>query len=180
MVGEYTKEDGKFLLKLARESILEEFSKNKPKIPEGKQFKQARGVFVTLTKEGELRGCIGFPLPQYSVAEGIYLAAKSAAFEDTRFIPVKEEELEDIKIEISILTLPQDCKPQGIKVGEDGIICHYVGYSGLLLPQVATENKMDRIKFLECLCNKASLPKDAWQKPGFKLQKFQAEIFDED
>jgi hypothetical protein len=179
MIGEYTNEDGKVLLKLARESIDEEFSKIKPKLPEEKQFKQARGVFVTLTKNKQLRGCIGFPLPKYSIAEAIYLAAKSAAFEDPRFPPLKEKELEEIKIEISILTIPQDCKPNEIQIGKDGLICNYLGYSGLLLPQVAIEHKMDKFQFLECLCNKANLPKDAWQKSGFSLQKFQAQIFDE-
>lgn len=179
MVGEYSEEDGKTLLNLARKSIEEEFTKVKPELPTTKQFKQARGVFVTLKKNDDLRGCIGFPLPNYSVAEAIYQAAKSAAFQDPRFPPVKEEELEKIKIEISILTIPQKAEIKEITIGEDGLICSYHGYSGLLLPQVATENNFSKIKFLECLCNKASLPKDAWSKTGFELQRFQAQIFSE-
>ena len=180
MVGEYSKEDGKILLKLARESIEEEFSKEKPQMPKEKQFKQARGVFVTLKKDDELRGCIGFPFPNYSIAEAIYQAAKSAAFQDPRFPPLKEAELDETKIEISILTVPEEAEIKNIKMGEDGLICNYHGYSGLLLPQVATENNFSKVKFLECLCNKASLPKDTWSKPGFELKKFQAQIFSEE
>lgn len=179
MVGEYSKEDGSKLLKLARESIQEEFSKTPPKFPAGKQFKQARGIFCTLKKNNNLRGCIGFPLPSYPIAEAVYQAAKSAAFQDPRFPPLTEDELKEIKIELSILTLPQDTEIKEIKLGEDGLICDYHGYQGLLLPQVASENNFSKVKFLECLCNKASLPKDAWSKQGFKLQRFQAQIFSE-
>ena len=179
MIGEYSKEDGKLLLKLARESVQEEFSKVKPSFPKEKQFKQARGVFVTLKKQGELRGCIGFPMPSQPISEAIYQAAKSAAFQDPRFPPVEESELGEIKIEISILTLPQKTEIKDIKIGEDGLMCNYHGYSGLLLPQVASENNLSKVKFLECLCNKASLPKDAWSKEGFNLERFQAQIFSE-
>jgi hypothetical protein len=179
MIGEYSKEDGEKLLKLARESIEEEFTKKKPELPEGKQFKQARGVFVTLNKKGELRGCIGFPYPNYPIIEAVYKAAKSAAFSDPRFSPVKEGELKDIKIEISILTIPQECECKDVVVGKDGLMCNYIGYQGLLLPQVATEYKMNRIKFLEALCNKAGLPNDTWQNKNFKLWKFSCQIFSE-
>ena len=179
MIGEYSQEDGKKLLKLARESIEENFSGRKPEKLEGKQFKQARGVFVTLTKKGNLRGCIGFPYPSYPIVEAVYQAAKSAAFSDPRFPKLEEEELKDIKIEISILTIPQECEVKDVKIGRDGLICNFFGYQGLLLPQVATENKFDRIQFLECLCNKAGLPKDNWQNKNFKLYKFQCQIFQE-
>ena len=179
MIGEYSKEDGKKFVALARASIEEEFTKLKPEFPEGKQFRQARGVFVTLTREGELRGCIGFPMPVKSVSEAVYEAAKLAAFSDPRFSKLEEKELDKIKIEISILTNLQECKPEEIKVGRDGLMCSYVGYSGLLLPQVATENKMSRLEFLEAICGKAGLPRNTWQKGGFKLQKFQCEIFKE-
>jgi AmmeMemoRadiSam system protein A len=180
---EYSEEDGKKLIKLARESIEEEFTGKKPEDLKEKQFMQARGVFVTLNKKSgrgkELRGCIGFPYPNNSVAKAVYSAGKEAAFSDPRFPPLKEEELKDIEIEISILTIPQECDCKEVKVGEDGLMCNYLGYQGLLLPQVAVENKFDRIKFLECLCNKAGLPKDNWQNKNFKLWKFQCQIFQE-
>jgi len=179
MVGEYNKEEGARLLELARKSIQEEFSEEKPELPEGKKFRQARGVFVTLTREGELRGCIGFPYPIKSITEAVYEAAKSAAFSDPRFSSLTEGELKDIKIEISILTNPQETRAEEIKVGRDGLMCSYVGYSGLLLPQVATELGMNRLEFLEAICQKAGLPKDSWQKKGFKLMRFSCQIFSE-
>lgn len=179
MIGKYSEEDGRKLLQLARESIWEKFSGKKPEIPTGKQFNQARGVFVTIFKKGKLRGCVGFPYPEFSVADAIYRAAKEAAFSDFRFSSLEEKEISEIKIEISILTMPEDCEPKEVKVGEDGIMVNYLGYSGLLLPQVAVEYKMDRIKFLEALCSKASLPKDKWQDKNFKLKKFSCQIFKE-
>jgi AmmeMemoRadiSam system protein A len=179
-IGEYTKEDGKILLKLARESIEEEFTSAKPKMPEEKQFKQSRGVFVTLEKNGKLKGCIGFPFPIHPLYKGVYEAAKEAAFSDPRFAKLKQEELKDISIEISILTLPEEIKDiKEIQIGKDGLICNYFGYSGLLLPQVATEWKMNKIQFLEALCDKAGLPKDTWQNKNFHISRFQCQIFKE-
>ena len=177
---EYSKEEGEKLLKLARESINEEFGGKKPELPEGKKFKQARGVFVTLNKQGKLRGCIGFPYPNFSVGQAIYKAAKQAAFSDPRFRPLKQEELKEVEIEISVLSMPQECSEKDIKIGEDGLMCQCLGYSGLLLPQVATEYNMSRIEFIEALCEKAGLPKSTWQNRNFKLYKFQAEIFNEE
>jgi len=180
MPAEYTKSDGEKLLKLARESIEECFTKKKPVIPEGKQFKQARGVFVTLTEKGKLRGCIGFPHPEKSVSEAVAEAAKLSAFCDNRFIPIEKDKLKDIKIEISILTNLEPVKNlKDIRVGKDGLMCNYLGYSGLLLPQVATEHNLNKIQFLEALCEKAGLPKDTWQNKNFKLYKFQCQIFEE-
>lgn len=179
MIGEYSKEDGIRLLKLARDSISEEFSKAKVELPEGKQFKQLRGVFVTLTKNKELRGCIGFPMPIKPISEAVYEAAKESAFSDPRFSPLQEKELDKIKIEISILTNPVETQAEKVKIGRDGLIASYVGYSGLLLPQVAVEWKMSRLQFLEAVCQKAGLPKDTWEKPGFKLMSFQCQIFSE-
>jgi len=179
MIGKYDKEDGKKLIKLAREAIESEFDNKEIKMPEEKQFMQARGVFVTLTKNKQLRGCIGFPEAIMSLNEAVMQAAKSAAFSDPRFPQLRKEELKDIKIEISILTPAFECKPEEVKIGEDGLICEFLGYSGLLLPQVATEHHMNRIQFLECLCNKAGLPNDTWQNKNFKLKRFQAQIFKE-
>ena len=179
---EYTEEDGIALLNLARQSISSHFNKEKPIVLEGKQFKQARGVFVTITKLGELRGCIGFPYPNMPIQEAVIEAAKAAAFQDPRFSPLHEKELKEIKIEISILTYPQqiETKIKNIEIGKDGLMCEFIGYSGLLLPQVATEYNFSPIQFLECLCQKAGIPKDSWQNSNFKLQKFQCQIFKED
>ena len=205
MLGEYTKEDGKKLLLLARESIEEEFTGKKPEKLKEKQFKQARGVFVTLTEKGKLRGCVGFPYPNvrnahkirisehpenptnkqegfldFPVNEAVYKAAKEAAFSDFRFTRLKEEEMKNIEIEISILTYPEECEVKDVKVGKDGLMCNYLGYQGLLLPQVAVENNMNKHEFLECLCMKAGLNTDKWKDTNFKLLRFQCQIFSEE
>ena len=180
-IGEYTNEQGKELIGLARKSIESYFSKEKIELPSNKEYRQLRGVFVTLNKKGRLRGCVGFPNPVYSIAEAVVRAAIAAAFEDARFPRIKEEELKEIHIELSVLTPPQPVKDlKDIIVGKDGLICSYLGYQGLLLPQVAVEHKMNRIEFLEAVCEKAGIPGDSWQKPRTRFQKFQAQIFREE
>lgn len=177
MFGRYNLEDAEKLIRFARESIREKFTGIKPEMPQDKQFRQLRGVFVTLTEQGRLRGCIGFLTPVIPLAEAVKEAAKSAAFSDPRFSRIEEKELDNVKIEISILTNPIGCRPEEIKIGRDGLACEYLGYSGLLLPQVAIEHKLSRLEFLEAVCQKSCLPKDSWQKSGFKLKRFQAQIF---
>lgn len=179
-LGKYTEDDGKRLIRLARESIEAEFNHKQPEKLEEKQFRQLRGVFVTLTKNSELRGCIGFPEAIMPINKAVVEAAKAAAFSDSRFLPVQENELADIKIEISILTEMQEMKDKkDIKIGTDGLVIKFLGYSGLLLPQVATEWKMSKLQFLEAIAKKAGLPKDAWMEKNAKLFKFQAQIFTE-
>ncbi len=201
----YTIENAKELVSLARRAIESEFDKSidvsipdtdqkcdfvlSPKnlnefksFCDKKEYRQARGVFVTLNSypSKRLRGCIGYPYPDMAIGEALVKAARSAAFSDSRFKTLTKEELEKTVIEISILTMPQICKNASeVVVGKDGLICEYVGYSGLLLPQVAVEHRLDRIGFIECLCNKAGLPNDAWQKKEFRLFTFQAQVFSE-
>ncbi len=169
------------LIKLARQAIASELSGGKIRIPDDKIFKEKRGVFVTLTIGKKLRGCIGFPYPLLPLGEAIVKAAKSAAFSDPRFPPLNKQEFSDIKVEISILSVPERVKTslEEIKIGEDGLMCEYQGFGGLLLPQVAVEHKMDAEKFLRALCEKAGLPLDSWKQLGFKLWKFQAKIIKE-
>ncbi len=182
----YTKKDGEKLLKLARQSIEEEFSGKKPSLLQKltqEKFNEKKGVFVTLYKKfgdkKELRGCIGFPYPTYPLKEAIYKASKEAAFNDFRFFPLKKEELKNVRIEISILSLPKPCKPDEIVIGRDGLICNYQGFSGLLLPQVAEEYNMNKKQFLEALCEKAGLPSHLWKNKDFKLWRFSCQIFKE-
>jgi len=179
------KKSEKQLITLAREAIKSEFSSKKVKIPEDKILKEKRGCFVTLTKNNELRGCIGFPYPVLPLGEAIIQAAKSAAFSDPRFPQLNEKELLEIKIEISILSVPEEIKCgserflENIEIGKEGLICSYEGFSGLLLPQVAVEYKWNSEQFLRQLCGKAGLPLDSWKQKEFKLWKFQAEIIEE-
>jgi len=167
------------LIKLAKQSIKDEFNNKETKIPSG--LSEKRGCFVTLYKHKELRGCIGFPYPFLPLGEAVIKAARSAAFSDPRFPPLGEKEVPEIKIEISVLSVPErvEALPDNINIGKDGLMCEYEGFGGLLLPQVAAEYKWNAEEFLRQLCGKAGLPLDSWKEKGFKLWKFQAEILKE-
>ncbi len=124
------------------------------------------GVFVTLKKNDELRGCIGMTEPLLPLREGIPHFACSAAFNDPRFYPVKENELKEIDLEISILSKPQKIKNiDEIIMKKHGVIVKKGNRSGLFLPQVAEETGWNKEEFLSNLCShKAGLPSDAWKK----------------
>ena len=150
------------------------------------EFSEPRGVFVTLRRGGELRGCIGFPFPTLPLGRAIIQAAVAAAASDFRFQPVSLEELKDITIEISVLTVPEKIeaeKPEGyprkVKIGEDGLIIEYMGHSGLLLPQVPVEEGWGAEAFLDHLCMKAGLPAGTWKNEGVAIMAFQAEVMSE-
>jgi AmmeMemoRadiSam system protein A len=143
-------------------------------------LREKRGAFVTLHKHGSLRGCIGNihgDKPLYITIEEMAIAS---AFNDPRFKPVTEGELKDLDIEISVLTpLRKIDNVEDIQVGKHGIYIEKGYYSGLLLPQVATENRWDRTTFLEQTCNKAGLPKSAWKDKDTRIYIFSADIFSE-
>ncbi|MBU1136172.1 MAG: AmmeMemoRadiSam system protein A [Nanoarchaeota archaeon] len=181
MDEKYSKQDEKKLLKLARQSIEEEFSSKKIDNLEEDKFNEKKGVFVTLTKNNDLRGCIGFVYPLMKIKEAVIKAAKLSAFSDSRFLPLEEKELNDIKIEISVLDIPKEIQssPKNLEIGKHGLICEYKGYSGLLLPQVAIEHNMNSKEFLETVCEKAGLSKNTWKEKDFKLYKFSCQIFSE-
>lgn len=144
-------------------------------------FRERRGVFVTLKKGGELRGCIGFIESEDPLIEATQQAALKAAHEDPRFDPVTEDELEDITIEISILSpIEQVTDVSSIEIGKHGLILEYGPYRGLLLPQVATEYGWSREEFLEHTARKAGLPPTAWNKKGVRLYRFTVQKFSEE
>jgi len=175
--------DKKTLLALARESIENALAnKPDPKLDSDSPIlKEKRGAFVTLTKRGILRGCIGYIRAYKPLDQTIVEMAQAAAFRDPRFPPVTKNELDDLEIEISVLTPIQEIDDiNEIEVGKHGIIIERNGYSGLLLPQVATEYGWDRITFLEHTCQKAGLPRDAWKQEGTKIKIFSADIFHEE
>jgi len=180
------KKDQALLLKLAREAIDTSFKDNDPDVSRVGHLTQLRGCFVTLHKDSQLRGCIGFPRPIMPLYEQIIAASKAAAFEDPRFQPLSRNELKNIVIEISILSKPELIKVKdadeylsNIEIGRDGLIIQGRS-SGLLLPQVATEYNFNSKQFLECVCEKAGMHNDAWKDLDNKIYKFRAEIFSED
>ena len=104
--------------------------------------------------------------------------AVQAAFADPRFCPLNPNELDDLDIEISVLTpLERIRDPSQVEVGKHGLLIRKKFHSGLLLPQVATEHGWDRVQFLEWTCRKASLPPNAWKDADAKLYVFSADIF---
>lgn len=142
-------------------------------------FKQKRGAFVTLKVKGQLRGCIGYPIPHKSLFETIIDVAVSAATKDFRFPPLEQKELNDTKIEISVLSPPKIIKDiSEIMVGEHGIIVTRGPNRGLLLPQVPVEWGWDREAFLRHGCMKAGLEEDAWKKDA-QIEIFSAQVFSE-
>ena len=144
-------------------------------------LREKRGAFVTLHKHGSLRGCIGNihgNKPLYMTIEEMAICS---AFNDPRFKPVTEEEINDLDIEISVLTpLRKIDDVEEIQVGKHGIYIEKGYCSGLLLPQVATECRWDRTTFLEQTCNKAGLPKSAWKDKDTRIYIFSADIFSEE
>ena len=184
-----TLEQGIILINLARRSIKAFFDKKEIKLKKAEEkFKEKQGVFVTLHiyPEKQLRGCIGLPYPVLPLGNAIIEAAKSAAFNDPRFFPLAKSELDKIIIEISVLTVPEliKCKPvelpAKVRIGKDGLICSYGNYNGLLLPQVATEQRWNTKEFLEQTCVKAGLSPTTWLKPECHFYRFQAQIFSEE
>jgi hypothetical protein len=180
----FSLEQGKELIKLARKAV--ESKKVEKKF--NKDFKIKKGVFVTIESfpEKELRGCIGFPYANLKIGEAVQSAAISAAYEDMRFPPLENNELNRIVFEISVLTEPELIKVKNskeyfekIKAGKDGLILQNGPFAGLFLPQVWKQIPKTE-EFLENLCFKANLTPDYIHDKGTKIWKFGAQIFAEE
>lgn len=175
-------DDKKMLLKIARTTLESRLSgKKDPAFQvQSKSLLEKRGVFVTLKKHGELRGCIGRLVADTPVYEAVSQMAIEAALHDPRFSPVDKKELQNLEIEISVLT---PFEPVGaldeIEVGTHGLLIRKGFSSGLLLPQVPAEYGWDRKTFLEHTCLKAGLPAGAYQEKEAQLYKFSAIVFGE-
>ena len=135
-------------------------------------------AFVTLTKNGRLRGCIGFTVAAAPLFKVVQECAVSAATEDPRFPPVSSNELPSLRVEISVLTPLVPIRPEEVEVGRHGLMVAQGGMRGLLLPQVPGEFGWDRETFLDQTCVKAGLPPSAWRH-GATLLAFTAEVFGE-
>ncbi len=178
--------DEKDLVTLARETIMAHFGGAVDAGPYEEAFPEKQGAFVTLKTfpDDKLRGCIGYVLPVFPLAETVQRAAVSAAFEDTRFSPLQKDE--QFVVEVSVLTVPQplSCPPEeraeNIRIGVDGIIVEYRGCQGLLLPQVATEHNLSAKEFLYHLALKAGIGPEDVYSPEAVISTFQAKIYGED
>ncbi len=175
-------QEKQFLLQLARETIITFLISGKKKKEKyfSENLKTPAGVFVTLHEKGDLRGCIGYVEGVKPLQDAVIDNSISAAFSDPRFMPVGTDEVEQLDIEISILTpleIVEDTKD--IEIGKDGLLMKRGYNQGLLLPQVATEQQWNRETFLQHTCMKAGLPTNAWQDDETEIYKFSAIIFGE-
>lgn len=177
----FNKDQQTFLLNLARKAIHLHLEKKKPPKAEIKDemLKEKRGAFVTLKVAGELRGCIGYPLPYKPLHVTIIDVAICAATQDIRFQPLSLEELDRTKIEISVLSLPKPTKDiKEIEIGKHGIVISKGLNKGLLLPQVPVEWDWDVETYLRHGCLKAGLAENEWKK-GAHIEIFTAQVFSE-
>jgi AmmeMemoRadiSam system protein A len=185
-----SEEEGKDLLKIARETIKSKLFKSKEpqidwqNIPD--IYKHKLGTFVTITIEDNLRGCIGHIIPRETLIEGIMGNAVNAAFKDPRFLPLTKAEFENIEIEISVLTPPEELSYadaedllKKLRPGVDGVIIKKKYHESTFLPQV-WEQLPDKKEFLAHLCLKAGLTPDEWQKGELQVSTYQVQAFKEE
>jgi AmmeMemoRadiSam system protein A len=177
-----TSEERTELIGIARRSIEEKLEGRtwNPEKPLTPRLSQKQGAFVTLHKRGMLSGCIGYIIG----VEPLYLTvadmARAAAFSDPRFPPLRQEEFDEIDIEITVLSpLRKIDDPEKVEVGKHGLLIRRGPYQGVLLPQVPVEQGWDRETFLAHTCMKAGLRQDCWKDKGTELFVFSGEVFGE-
>lgn len=175
--SEFDDDARKLLLAVAHRSILATLEHRKIDLtPPSPQLERPRGVFSTLYFHGELRGCVGYVLPVFSLYRAVAETARAAAFEDTRFAPVTRSEAPELEVSLSVLSPLYEISAGDVDIGRHGLLISQGGHRGLLLPQVPVEHGWDRVAFLEQTCHKAGLPKDAWAH-GAHIEAFTAEVF---
>ena len=174
--AEFSSDERRVLLGAAHDSILSAFTGRAPEAPFPPHLSDPRGVFTTLHLDGNLRGCVGYALPVAPLYRAVCETARAAAFEDSRFLPVTEQEAPRLEICLSVLSRLFPIQAEQVEIGRHGLIICLGGRRGLLLPQVPVEYDWDRQTFIEQTCRKAGLPFDAWRQ-GATLEAFTAEVF---
>ncbi|HVM42913.1 MAG TPA: AmmeMemoRadiSam system protein A [Gemmatimonadales bacterium] len=165
------------LLELARATVAAAVRGERlPPLPELAELRAPRGVFVSLHRSGDLRGCLGHIEPDLPVGEAVRRMAVASSRDDPRFPPVGRDELEDLDVEVSVLSPMVRIRPEDVVPGRDGLIVQRGPRSGVLLPQVAPEQGWDREAFLRGVCRKAALPADAWRDGATELFAFRAQV----
>jgi len=176
-------DEKKELLRIARATLREFLRTGRP--PPGKPHRECMvanaGAFVTLHQGKNLRGCIGTQLEATPLYKTIQEMAIAAASRDPRFPPVTAEELDELTIEISVLSDRARLQEASqLEVGLHGLTIEHRGRRGLLLPQVATEQGSDAQTFLEHVCAKAGVPSGSWREADSALETFTAQVFNEE
>jgi AmmeMemoRadiSam system protein A len=172
-------DDCRVLLDLARRAISSAVIEKR--IPDFSPYPtalaQPAGAFVTLHRDGQLRGCVGQVEACDPLGDAVARAAINAALHDSRFPAVEADEVRSLEIEISVLSPPESIAPETILPGRHGLLIMKGEHRGLLLPQVAAGRQWSWQRFLEETCAKAGLPRDAWRDPGTRVLAFTAEVF---
>ena len=178
---------GNYLVELSKETIKYFLDTGKTMVkPEDYpiELDEELGVFVTLNKNNNLRGCIGYAEPVKPAIDATMDVAISAAFNDPRFPQLSEKEYDDLEFEVTVLTKPEmivvahpDQYFDEIEIGRDGFIIQKGYARGLLLPQVAVENMFTIEDFLDHTCMKAGISADSWMDESCDVYKFQGQIF---
>lgn len=185
----YSEAERQTLLDLARRSVREVvLERRTPECDAASlpaHLAEPRGCFVTLTKQGQLRGCIGNILPAGPLYRAVITNAQGAAVRDGRFPPVQAEELDQLEVEVSVLTEPQplaftspDDLLARLRPHRDGVVLQIGGLSATYLPQVWS-HFADKVKFLSTLARKAGAGPDDWRKPGTRVLIYEVEAFHE-
>jgi AmmeMemoRadiSam system protein A len=181
-----TEDDRRALLRAARDTLNYYFAHAQAPTPEDisleltPAMRSIRGAFVTLAKEGQLRGCIGEIYPVRPLYQSVMQNALRAALADPRFRPVTEDELPALHLEISALTPPHEVpSAEAIVLGRHGIVLSKGEHSAVYLPQVAPSQDWTLEETLSHLSRKARLPPDGW-KEGAQFRVFEADVFEED
>ena len=168
------------LLAIARQAIIQGVKNGQEYIEprEERALNQRNGCFVTIKQNGQLRGCIGNFQSELPLFKEVAQMAQASASKDPRFYPLKEQDLENISLEISVLTPLQKIETiDDIEIGKHGIYIEKSFYRGVLLPQVAVEHDWDRQTFLKQTCLKAGLPPEAWTADDADIYIFSAQVF---
>ena len=178
---------GEYLVILAKETIKYYLENGKTMVKPTDypiELDENLGVFVTLNKNNNLRGCIGYAEPVKPTIDAAMEVALSAAFNDPRFPEVSVKEFEDLDFEVTILTKPELIEVahyqqyfDEIEIGRDGLIIQKGYARGLLLPQVAVENAFTIEDFLDHTCMKAGISADSWMDESCDVFRFQGQIF---
>ena len=177
----FTEDQKQALLMIAREAVKGQLSGETSVFGVSQPMPDASGVFVTIKRHGELRGCLGTLQLQADLAGEVARCAQDSAARDPRFPPVTAGEFPDTTLEISVLgpLEPVDpLDPAAFEIGRHGLVVEQGVRRGLLLPQVATEWGWTREEFLRRTCEKAGLAGDAWRR-GAQVYRFAAEVFGE-
>lgn len=176
-----SEQTGRQLIRLARETVTALVKRLPPAASEAgnPELEIPAGAFVTIKRKGRLRGCIGNFEATIPLGEMVRDLARAAAFEDPRFPPVSEPELDQLHFEISILSPRFPIAPDDVVVGVHGIYITRGRRRGVLLPQVPLEWGWDRLTFLDELCLKAGIPEGSWQLADTMLEAFTAQVIEE-